>query len=64
MQKQDIRTYPRALSHIGLLVPDLAQAVAFYEEVMGWYTIMKPTVVMEDSEPAIGKMCVDAFGKG
>jgi hypothetical protein len=25
---------------------------------------MKPTVDMEESESAIGKMCVDAFGKG
>lgn len=59
-----MRTYPKTFSHIGLSVPDLEKAVAFYEEVMGWYIIMKPTVVMEESESAIGKMCVDAFGKG
>lgn len=59
-----MRTYPKAFSHIGLSVPDLEKAAAFYQEVMGWYTIMKPTVVMEESESAIGKMCVDAFGKG
>ena len=59
-----MRTYPKTFSHIGLSVPDLEKAAAFYEEIMGWYTIMKPTVVMEESESAIGKMCVDAFGKG
>ena len=41
-----MRTYPKTFSHIGLSVPNLEKAVAFYEEVMGWYTIMKPTVVI------------------
>jgi lactoylglutathione lyase family protein len=64
MKKQTMRTYPKTFSHIGLSVPDLEKATAFYEEVMGWYSIMKPTVVIEESDSAIGKMCVDAFGKG
>jgi lactoylglutathione lyase family protein len=42
----------------------LKRPVAFYEEVMGWYTIMKPTVVTEESDSAIGKMCIDVFGTG
>ena len=29
--------YPRNFSHIGISVPDLDKAVAFYTEVMGWY---------------------------
>ena len=59
-----MKTYPRTFSHIGISVPDLERAVAFYETVMGWYTIMKPTVVKEESETAIGKMCIDVFGTG
>lgn len=59
-----MKTYPKTFSHIGLSVPDLEKAVAFYEEVMGWYTIMKPTVVVEESDSAIGKMCIDVFGEG
>ncbi len=56
--------YPKTFSHIGLSVPDLEAAVEFYENVMGWYTIMKPTDVVEENETAIGKMCIDVFGEG
>ena len=57
-------TYPRTFSHIGISVPDVEQAVEFYSQVMGWYPIMKPTVITEESETAIGVMCIDVFGTG
>ena len=41
--------YPRTFSHIGISVPDVEKAVEFYSEVMGWYQIMKPTVITEES---------------
>ncbi|MEH6471058.1 MAG: lactoylglutathione lyase family protein [Halopseudomonas sp.] len=53
--------YPRTFSHIGISVPDIAAAVKFYTEVLGWYLIMEPTVVVED-DSAIGLMCTDVFG--
>ena len=56
-------TYPRTFSHIGLSVPSVAEAVKFYEDVMGWYTIMTPSDVVEDDSP-IGVMCTDVFGLG
>ncbi len=56
-------TYPRTFSHIGLSVPNVAEAVKFYEDVMGWYTIMQPSDVVEDDSP-IGVMCTDVFGPG
>ena len=31
---------------------------------MGWYLIMKPTVVTEESETAMGRMCIGVFGSG
>ncbi|MGB6127262.1 MAG: hypothetical protein WBG30_00800 [Psychrilyobacter sp.] len=39
--------YPKAFSHIGITVSDLNKAVKFYEEVMAWYIIMKPSEVVE-----------------
>jgi lactoylglutathione lyase family protein len=62
--KEEKKEYPRAFSHIGITVPDLDKAVEFYTEVMGFYIIMPPTEVVEENETAIGKMCIDVFGKG
>jgi catechol-2,3-dioxygenase len=45
--KKNMNTYPKTFSHVGISVPKIEEAVKFYEEVMGWYTIMKPTVVKE-----------------
>lgn len=58
------KKYPKSFSHIGITVPDIEKAVQFYSEVMGWYIIMKPSVVVEEKETAIGKMCIDVFGEG
>lgn len=57
-------TYPRSFSHIGLSVPRLEEAVKFYQDVMGWYVIMEPSVIKEEKETAIGIMCQDVFGEG
>ncbi len=58
------KAYPRAFSHIGLSVPDLEKAVAFYRDVMGWYVVMEPSLVKEENSSAIGIMCEEVFGKG
>jgi lactoylglutathione lyase family protein len=55
--------YPRSFSHIGITVPDIHKAVAFYQEVMGWYIIMEPSTVTKERETAIGQMCIDVFGE-
>ena len=55
--------YPRTFSHIGISVPGLEKAVAFYTQVLGWYLIMEPTLIEED-DSAIGEMCTDVFGAG
>lgn len=57
------KNYPRSFSHIGITVPDIKKAVQFYQEVMGWYVIMEPSTVTEESETAIGQMCIDVFGE-
>jgi lactoylglutathione lyase family protein len=58
------KKYPKSFSHIGITVPDIEKAVKFYSEIMGWYLIMEPSVVSEEKETAIGKMCIDVFGEG
>lgn len=54
--------YPKSFSHIGITVPDINKAVQFYQEVMGWYIIMQPSVVKKETDTAIGRMCMDVFG--
>ena len=54
--------YPKSFSHIGITVPNIKKAVEFYEEVMGWYVIMSPSIVQKESDTAIGQMCMDVFG--
>jgi len=54
--------YPRAFSHIGITVPNIEEALKFYQEEMGWYVMMEPTEVLEENDSAIGQMCVDVFG--
>lgn len=56
-------TTPRTFSHIGLSVPDLDAAVAFYRDVMGFYVIMEPTEIRQDATD-IGILCDDVFGPG
>ncbi len=56
------KTYPKSFSHIGITVPDIEAAVKFYSEVMGWYVIMKPSIVKKENDTAIGQMCMDVFG--
>ena len=56
--------YPRAFSHIGLSVPNIQEAVNFYNNVMGWYVVMEPSEVVEEASTAIGQMCIDVFGSG
>ena len=55
--------YPRSFSHIGITVPNIKKAVAFYAEVMGWYVIMAPSKIKKESDTAIGLMCTDVFGE-
>ncbi|WP_378186842.1 VOC family protein [Aquimarina sp. W85] len=57
------KTYPKSFSHIGITVPDIYKAVKFYTDVMGWYTIMEPSIVKKEKETAIGQMCIDVFGE-
>ena len=53
----------RGITHIGLTVPDLERAVAWYCDVLGWTLMMGPVDVrLEDSH--IGRQVRDVFGEG
>jgi lactoylglutathione lyase family protein len=62
--QEQVKTYPKTFSHIGITVPNIDEAVKFYTEVLGFYVIMEPTVVKEENLTAIGQMCIDVFGEG
>ena len=57
------KAYPRTFSHIGISVPDVASAVVFCTEVLGWYTIMPPTRITKD-DSAIGRCVLMFLEKG
>jgi len=52
------------MSHIGILVGEMARAVEFYTKALDLEIVMDETEVMEEQETAIGKMCVAVFGDG
>jgi lactoylglutathione lyase family protein len=58
------KPYPKSFSHIGVTVPDLEKAIDFYTNIMGWYLLMGPETIREETETAIGQMCIDVFGTG
>lgn len=55
--------YPKRFSHIGISVVEIEKFVEWYQDVLGWYVIMKPTLVENESESAIGIMCQNVFGQ-
>ncbi len=55
--------YPRRFSHIGISVQEIEKFVKWYHDILGWYIIMSPTLVQNESDSAIGIMCQDVFGK-
>ncbi|GIO23828.1 VOC family protein [Oceanobacillus sp. J11TS1] len=55
--------YPRSFSHVGLSVPDVEEAVEFYQKVLGWTVVQPPNEVEEGVGP-IGEMTQACFGKG
>lgn len=44
------KPYPVNFSHVGITVPNLEAAIAFYIDVMGWYFISGPIVVTENEK--------------
>ena len=52
------------MSHVGIMVGDMDQAVEFYTKALGLKLVMGNTKVVEERETAIGRMCIAVFGEG
>ncbi len=52
------------MSHIGIMVGEMAKAVEFYTKALGLDIVMDKSEVIEEQETAIGKMCIAVFGAG
>jgi catechol 2,3-dioxygenase-like lactoylglutathione lyase family enzyme len=54
---------PHGVTHIGVSVTDLQQAIAYYRDVFGFQILWGPTTFSAD-DPAFGEIPTDFFGKG
>ncbi|MGL4589414.1 MAG: VOC family protein [Mycoplasmatales bacterium] len=57
-----LNNYPRKFSHIGLSVKNIEAVVEWYHQVLGFYVIMEPVEVKNESDTPIGIMCQHVFG--
>jgi catechol 2,3-dioxygenase-like lactoylglutathione lyase family enzyme len=55
--------YPPALTHVGVTVPDLNEALRWYREVLGFQIIFGPADMIAD-DTHYGRLCQDLFGTG
>ncbi|MFK4105753.1 VOC family protein [Streptomyces sp. NPDC019531] len=52
-----------AFSHVGLTVPDLPRAIAWYQQVLDLYLLKGPIEVVEDDTP-LGRATASIYGTG
>jgi catechol 2,3-dioxygenase-like lactoylglutathione lyase family enzyme len=55
-------TLPRAISHVGITVPDIDAAVVWYRDVLGCYVLAHPSETSDDGSN-FGDVVKDIFGK-
>ena len=55
--------YPRAFSHVGIAVPDIDKAAAWYAAVLG-FTLLAGPMDVRGGEGAAGEVSADIFGAG
>lgn len=54
-------TYPRAVAHVGLTVPDIDAAVKWYTEILGFVVLMPPGLT-EAGNGHFGNIGADIYG--
>ncbi|MEU3935930.1 VOC family protein [Streptomyces sp. NPDC029044] len=59
-----MNTPPRAIGHIGITVPDLAAAVDWYQEVLGFRLIGPPAEIDVSNGGPLARHTEDIFGPG
>jgi catechol 2,3-dioxygenase-like lactoylglutathione lyase family enzyme len=52
---------PRALAHVGLTVPDIDRAIAWYRDVLGFDVLVGPVTVTADGTHG-GRCAAEVFG--
>lgn len=58
-----MNTPAAAFSHVGITVPDIVAAIAWYVDTLGYYLLVGPLEVLEDSSP-LGKAAAGIYGTG
>ncbi len=53
------KVYPRGFSHVGISVKEIEKVVKWYNEILGFYILMEPTIVKNESD----KKTKSAFGE-
>lgn len=56
-------TQPHPIDHVGLTVPDIERAAAFYSEVLGFQVVMGPVEMTADDPGPLGTLARDIFGE-
>lgn len=56
------KPYPRGVAHVGVTVPEIEEAIDWYESVLGFDLLMGPQRI-EHGEEHIGKLCADVLGE-
>lgn len=54
---------PFAFSHVGVTVPDIAAAIEWYRDVLGYFLLAGPLEVLEDDSD-LGKAAAGIYGEG
>lgn len=58
----DNSSYPRSLAHVAVAVPDIEEAIEWYQTVLGW-TLLKPPRLVKGNEGYGGRRAVDLLGQ-